>query len=183
MRRIHLKERTGLVVVITGNGKGKTTAALGIALRACGHGMRTTIIQFMKGPQFTGEWDAAKALCNNLEILPVGVGFCRCKEGSPAFEKHRRSALQGLALAREKLEASQCDVLILDEIHNVIEIKLLQLEELLDLMRCRPAGVHLVLTGRGARAELVELADTASEVVCLKHAYDKGIPPQPGIDY
>ena len=136
------EEKTGLVVVITGHGKGKTTAALGITLRACGHNMGVCIIQFMKGDIYAGERDGVK-----------------------------------------KMESGQFDVLILDEINNALHLKLVDLEQVLEIIRRKPPQMHLVLTGRDAHHEVIELADTVSEIIEVKHAYRKEIEPQPGIDY
>jgi cob(I)alamin adenosyltransferase len=181
--RLEPKERRGLIVVITGNGKGKTTSALGMALRACGHGMRVCIIQFMKGDIYAGEWDGIKKLDCNIELHATGKGFCGILGNPYPWAEHRDNADDALDLAREKMESGGFDLLILDEINNAIKLKLVSLEPVLELLRDKPSLMHLVLTGRDAHAELIELADTVSEVNEIKHAYRKGIDPQPGIDY
>ncbi len=181
----HLKpeKEQGLVVVITGHGKGKTTAALGMALRAYGHGQKVTMIQFMKGDMHAGEWDAVAKLGEQIELIATGRGFCGLQGNPYSRQEHRENAQAALALAREKMVAGACDLLILDEINNALHLKLVDLEQVLDLVRSKPAGLHLVLTGRDAKAAVIELADTVSEVREIKHAYRRGIEPQPGVDY
>jgi cob(I)alamin adenosyltransferase len=177
------KEKKGLIVVITGYGKGKTTTALGIALRACGHNMRVSMIQFMKGDLYSGEWDGVKKMGCQIELIPTGKGFCGIQGNPYPFEEHRKNAQDAIELAREKMGSSQYDILILDEINNALHLRLVDLEQVLELIRHKPALMHLVLTGRDAHPQVVELADTVSEVMEIKHAYRKGIEPQPGIDY
>jgi len=177
------KEKKGLVVVITGGGKGKTTTALGIGVRACGHGMKVSIIQFMKGDLYSGEWDGVKKMDCAIELIPTGKGFCGIQGNPYPFREHRENAQQAIRLAREKMEQGNLDVLILDEINNALHLKLLDLDQVLDLIGRKPPALHLILTGRDAHPQVVELADTVSEIVEVKHAYRKGIEPQPGIDY
>ncbi|OGP74542.1 MAG: cob(I)yrinic acid a,c-diamide adenosyltransferase [Deltaproteobacteria bacterium RBG_16_49_23] len=175
--------RKGLVVVITGYGKGKTTTALGIALRACGHHLRTSIIQFMKGDLYAGEWEGVKKLNCKVELIPTGKGFCGI-EGNPyPFKEHRENAQEAIQLAHQKMESGEFDILILDEINNALHLHLVDLEQVLEIIRRKPPEMHLVLTGRDAHPEVIELADTVSEIREIKHAYRKGIDPQPGIDY
>ncbi|GFO67166.1 cob(I)alamin adenosyltransferase [Geomonas limicola] len=180
--RLEPKERQGLTVVITGNGKGKTTSALGMAVRACGHGQRVCIIQFMKGDLYAGEWDGVRQL-TGVELHTTGKGFCGIQGNPYPFSEHRDNAHDALDLAREKMASGKFDLVILDEINNALKLKLVDLEPVLELLRSKPALLHLVLTGRDAHPEVVELADTVSEVNEIKHAYRKGIEPQPGIDY
>jgi cob(I)alamin adenosyltransferase len=183
IERLEPKVKTGLVVVITGHGKGKTTSALGMALRACGHGLRVCIIQFMKGDLYAGEWDGVKKLDCEIELTATGKGFCGIQGNPYPFTEHRANAQEAMALAREKMESGRFDLLILDEINNALHLKLVDLEQVLDLLRRKPSLQHLVLTGRDAHPEVVEVADTVSEVCEIKHAFRKNIEPQPGIDY
>ena len=183
VERLEPKVKTGLVVVITGHGKGKTTSAFGMALRACGHGLRVCIIQFMKGDLYAGEWDGVKKLDCEIELTATGKGFCGIQGNPYPFAEHRANAQEAMALAREKMESERFDLLILDEINNALHLKLVDLEQVLDLLRRKPALQHLVLTGRDAHPEVVEVADTVSEVREIKHAFRKNIEPQPGIDY
>ena len=181
--RLEPKERRGLIVVITGNGKGKTTSALGMALRACGHGMRVCIIQFMKGDIYAGEWDGIKKLDCNIELHATGKGFCGILGNPYPWAEHRDNADDAIELAREKMASGAFDLLVLDEINNALKLKLVSLEQVMELLRAKPPLMHLVLTGRDAHPAVIELADTVSEVNEIKHAYRKGIDPQPGIDY
>ena len=176
-------KKQGLVVVITGNGKGKTTTALGIALRSCGHGMRVSILQFMKGDIYAGEWDGVKKMDCRIELIPTGKGFCGIQGNPYPYEEHRENAQHAIALAMEKMTSGLWDVLILDEINNALQLKLVELEQVLEIIDRKPEPLHLVLTGRDAHLKVIEQADTVSEVIEVKHAYRKGIEPQPGVDY
>ena len=181
--RLTTKERKGLVVVITGHGKGKTTTALGLAVRACGHGLRTSIIQFMKGDLYAGEWDGVKKMACPIEMIATGKGFCGIQGNPYPYREHRANAQEAVKLAREKMASGQVDLLILDEINNALHLKLVDLDQVLELIRLKPPLMHLVLTGRDAHPKVIELADTVSEIKEIKHAYRQGIEPQPGIDY
>jgi cob(I)alamin adenosyltransferase len=177
------KEPRGLVVVITGHGKGKTTTAFGLAVRACGHDMRVCIIQFMKGDLYSGEWDGVKKMNCAIELHTTGKGFCGIQGNPYPHSEHRQNAQDAVALAREKMVSGNYDLLVLDEINNALHLKLVDLEQVVGLIEKKPPLLHLVLTGRDAHPQIIELADTVSEVVEIKHAYRKGIEPQPGIDY
>jgi cob(I)alamin adenosyltransferase len=183
IERLEPKVRTGLIVVITGNGKGKTTSALGMALRACGHGMKVCIIQFMKGDLYAGEWDGVKKMDCDIELVATGKGFCGIQGNPYPWAEHRANAQDAIDLARERIASAGCDLLILDEINNALKLKLVDLEQVLGLLRSKPPLLHLILTGRDAHPEVVEIADTVSEVREIKHAYRKDIEPQPGVDY
>jgi len=183
VNKLEPKVRKGLIVVLTGNGKGKTTSALGMALRAYGHGMKVCIIQFMKGDLYTGEWDAIKGMGDNLEIIPTGKGFCGIQGNPYAWHEHRDNAYDAIDLANEKMSGGSIDLLILDEINNALKLGLVELEQVLKIIDEKPALMHLILTGRDAHPSIIELADTVSEVCEIKHAYRLDIEPQPGIDY
>lgn len=183
IERLEPKEHKGLIVVITGDGKGKSTSALGMALRACGHGMRVCIIQFMKGDLYSGEWDGIKRMDCAIELHATGKGFCGIQGNPYPWAEHRANAQDAIDLVREKMASDRYDLLILDEINNALKLKLVDLEQLLDIIRAKPPLMHLVLTGRAAHPQVIELADTVSEVREIKHAYQQGIEPQPGIDY
>ena len=173
----------GLVVVITGNGKGKTTSAMGMALRAAGHGLRSCIIQFMKGDLYSGEWDGVKLLGGLVELHATGKGFCGIRGNPYSRDEHRANAQAAIALARDKLLSGEFNLLILDEINNAVKHRLVDLAQLMALLEARPPQVHMVLTGRYAAPEIIERAHTVSEVNEIKHAYRQQIEPQPGIDY
>lgn len=181
--RLEPKERRGLIVVITGNGKGKTTSALGMAVRACGHGLRVCIIQFMKGDLYAGEWDGIKLLDCAIELHATGKGFCGIQGNPYPWAEHRANAQDAIDLVHEKIGSGSFDLLILDEINNAVQLRLVDLEQVLAILRAKPPLMHLILTGRDAHPEVVALADTVSEVKEIKHAYRKDIEPQPGIDY
>src|SRR5512147_988913 len=169
--RLSAKERRGLVVVITGNGKGKTTTALGIAVRACGHNLKTSMIQFMKGDIYAGEWDGIKKMNCQVELISTGKGFCGIQGNPYPYQEHRENAQEAIRLARQKMESGRFGILILDEINNALSLHLVDLEQVLEVIRQKPAGMHLVLTGRDAHPQVVELADTVSEINEIKHAY------------
>lgn len=181
--RLEPKVRKGLIVIITGNGKGKTTSAMGMALRGCGHGLRTTIVQFMKGDLYSGEWDGVKQLAPLVTLYHTGKGFCGI-EGNPyPHSEHRKNAQDALELVENILRADNCDTLILDEVNNALHLGLVDLKQVMHILALRPAHMHIILTGRDAHRELIDLADTVSEVREIKHAYRKEIEPQPGIDF
>jgi cob(I)alamin adenosyltransferase len=154
-----------------------------MALRACGHGMRVCIIQFMKGDLYAGEWDGVKQMNCDIELVATGKGFCGIQGNPYPWEEHRANAQDAINLAQEKIASGWCDLLILDEINNALKLKLVDLDQVLDLLRNKPPLLLLILTGRDAHPEVVEIADTVSEVVEIKHAYRKDIEPQPGVDY
>ena len=177
------KKRQGLVVILTGNGKGKTTSAMGMALRACGHGLRTTIVQFMKGDLYSGEWDGVSHLAPLVKLYHTGKGFCGI-EGNPfPHSEQHKNAQDAIQLVETILTANDCDILILDEINNSLHLNLVDLQQVLHILSLRPDHVHMILTGRDAHPDLVAIADTVSEVREVKHAYRQNIEPQPGIDY
>jgi cob(I)alamin adenosyltransferase len=177
------KEKVGLVVVITGHGKGKTTSALGIALRAAGHNMRVCIIEFMKGDMYSGEIDGVKRLSPNVELHLTGKGFCGIRGNPYPFKEHRANAQDAMKLVMEKMLSRNYDVLILDEINNALKLKLVDLPQVLEIIENKPPLMHLVLTGRDAHPEVIERAHTVTEMREIKHAYRQGIEPQKGIDY
>jgi len=177
------EKRVGLIVVLTGYGKGKTSSALGMVFRACGHGMKVCMIQFMKGDIFTGEWEAVKKIDCDVEIVPTGMGFCGIQGNPYSHAMHREAAQRALALAKERIISGEYGLIVLDEINNAVHLKLVDLDQVLDLLKSKPPLLHLILTGRDAAPEIVGLADTVSEVREVAHAYRKGIEPQPGIDF
>jgi len=181
--RLQPEKKKGLVVVITGHGKGKTTTALGIAVRACGHNIATSIIQFMKGDIYAGEWDGIKKMNCPVEITSTGKGFCGIQGNPYPYREHRQNAQDAIELTYQKMQSGQFGILILDEINNALHLKLVDLHQVLEIIHKKPPEMHLVLTGRDAHPEVIKLADTASEILEVKHAYQQDIEPQPGIDY
>ena len=177
------KGKRGFVIVYTGDGKGKTTAALGMAMRAIGRGWKVLMVQFMKGTWHYAELDTAKRLAPDFEIVPMGVGFYKILDDHHTDEEHRAAALSALQFARAKMESGEYDLLILDEVNNAISTGLLPLGEVLKFLDAKPADFSVVLTGRAAPPELIDRADLVTEMREIKHPYQKGILAQKGIDY
>ena len=180
--------RRGLTIVYTGNGKGKTTAALGLALRALGHGWRVLVIQFFKGdwPVVFGEVEMGTRLAPQLEVLQLGKGFVKHMGDQKPFEEHAAAAREAVRTARERLASGAYDVVILDELVYAIDyagVQLVSLEEVLGLVDARPPAVHLVLTGRNAPQALIDRADLVTEMTEIKHPWQRKIPAQEGVDY
>ncbi len=145
--------------------------------------MKVCIIQFMKGDLYAGEWDGIKKMNCPVELISTGKGFCGIQGNPYPFEEHRSNAQDAIQLAHQKINSNQLDILILDEINNALQLKLVDLDQVLEIIEGKPPLMHIVLTGRDANPKVIELADTVSEVMEVKHAYRKGIEPQPGIDY
>ncbi|MFZ1015579.1 MAG: cob(I)yrinic acid a,c-diamide adenosyltransferase [Terracidiphilus sp.] len=174
--------RTGLVLINTGPGKGKTTAALGTALRAVGNGMRVLVLQFLKGSWHYGELDAVLAHAPNFVLKRMGRGFVKVG-GAETDPEDIRLVEAAWAEAREAILSGEWDLVILDEINYAISYGMLAPEQVAETLRARPAMVHVILTGRNAHPLLVELADTVTEMREVKHAYQKGILAQRGIEF
>lgn len=183
MKVLQPLKKTGLVMVITGSGKGKTTSALGIALRAAGHSMKVCIICFIKGDIYSGEFDGIKRLAPEVELHVTGKGFLAIIESPYTFEEHRESAQKALQMALDKMASGGFDILILDEINNAVELGLVDLQQVIGLINSKPKLMHLILTGRDACQEVIEKAHTVTEMREIKHAFATGIEPQKGIDY
>ena len=183
LRVFEPRKKVGLIVVITGNGKGKTTSALGMALRAVGYNMKVCIVHFIKGDMYSGEIDGIKKLAPNVEVHLTGKGFCGIMGDSYPFEKHRTNAQDAIKLIRDKMSSGEFDILILDEINNSLKLGLIDLPQVIDIIDSKPALMHLILTGRDAHPEVIERAHTVTEMKEIKHAFTQGIEPQKGIDY
>ncbi len=171
-------QRQGLVIVHTGNGKGKTTAALGTAFRALGHGYRVLMVQFIKGSWKYGELESAKKF-ENFKLVPMGRGFVST-DGKVADED-RQAAREALAYAREHM--AEYDMVILDEVNYAIKFGLLEEKDVLDFIEQKPMDVHLILTGRDATEQIIERADLVTEMKEIKHPYQKGIKAQKGVEF
>jgi len=172
--------KKGLVQIFTGDGKGKTSAALGVALRALGHGLRVCIITFMKGDYPYGEWEVLSKLPN---VKIARFGFRTFADPENVKPEEIEQAKQALATAREAMLSGNYDLVVLDEVNIAVAWKLIELDEVVRLIRDKPSNVELILTGRHADTKLVELADLVTECLKIKHPYDKGIMARPGIDY
>jgi len=175
--------RFGLIIVNTGNGKGKTTAALGTALRACGYGQKVLMIQFVKGPWKSGEQMAAARLAPEFELVKTGKGFFKIMNDRLPEEDHKEAARLGLELAKEKVQSGAYDLIILDEINNAIADGLLPVEGLLELLDAKPEALHIIITGRNAHPKVIERAHLVTEMTEIKHPYQQGILAQKGIDF
>jgi len=170
----------GLIQVYTGNGKGKTTAALGLALRAVGHRFKVLVVQFLKGGVGYGELRSAKRLSPYLTIVPMGrEHFVNKKDPHPI---DRRWAKKGWELAKRSVQSQKYQLVILDEINVAVEYGMVPVKELLALMKSKPKNVELVLTGRWARPEVLRGADLVTEMREKKHYYRKGIECRVGIE-
>ncbi len=183
-RELPLPEsRKGLIIVHTGPGKGKTTAALGIAFRAVGQGLKVLMVQFIKGSWHYGELDAAKMVGDErFKILPMGRGFVKVGAEKPDPEDVRLVE-EAWRFASEKVQDGEYDLVILDEINYAISYKMLDPEKVAATLAKKPEGVHVILTGRNAHPSIVELADLVTEMREVKHPYQKGVLAQRGIDY
>lgn len=179
--------KKGLVIVYTGDGKGKTSAALGNVFRALGHGWRVLVIQFFKGdwPVVFGEIESAK-VHKNLEILQLGKGFVKIMGDNKPFSEHKMAADEAVKLAKEKINSGRYELVVLDEINYAIDyldVRLVELRDVLDIIDHKPVGTHLILTGRNAKPEIIERADLVTEMKEIKHPFQKGIQAQAGIDF
>ncbi|MDA8210400.1 MAG: cob(I)yrinic acid a,c-diamide adenosyltransferase [Clostridia bacterium] len=190
----------GLIQVYTGNSKGKSTAAFGLVTRAVGHGFKSYIIQFMKGSPYYGEmatWQRLypqvqfrqygricprSTLIRQGEATCIGCGQCFVLKGQ-ATEEDLRGAELALARAKEIMLSDEFDLLILDELNNALYFDLLKVEPVLDLLRQKPPQVEVVITGRNAPPEIIEIADLVTEMREIKHPFNKGIPSRRGIEY
>jgi cob(I)alamin adenosyltransferase len=174
--------RKGLILINTGPGKGKTTAAMGTALRAVGCGMRVLMLQFIKGSWHYGELDAVKAFGADFVMKQMGRGFVKVG-GAETDVEDVRLVEAAWAEAREAIYSGDWDMVVLDEINYAIGYGMLDPAMVAEALRGRPEMVHVILTGRNAHPLLVELADTVTEMREVKHAYQKGILAQRGIEY
>lgn len=173
------RKRHPLVLLYTGNGKGKTSSALGVTMRAWGRGWKICWLQFIKSKtSHYGETRAAAAM--GIEMIPLGDGFTWL---SKDIEQDKALARECWALAREKIASSAYDIVVLDEITYPITYGWLPVEEIIEVLRARPENIHIIMTGRNAHPALVEYADLVTEMTEIKHPYKNGIKAQPGIDF
>jgi cob(I)alamin adenosyltransferase len=174
--------RRGLLLINTGPGKGKTTAAMGTALRAVGNGMKVLMLQFLKGSWHYGELDAVLSFNGNFVMKQMGRGFVKVG-GADTDPEDLLLVQEAWDEARQAIESGEWDMVILDEINYAIGYGMLDPEAVAEVLRNRPEMVHVILTGRNAHPLLIELADTVTEMREVKHAYQKGILAQRGIEY
>ena len=177
----------GLIIVHTGDGKGKTTAALGLALRAFGNGMRVLILQFIKGGQSYGELNAVAKLSAAADDFPGAIVIRQCGKGftqrGGEANEHKDAARAALDEARREIVKGNWDMVILDEINYAVKFNLLAEDDVLSLVDLRPAHLHLVFTGRDAAPSLIACADLVTEMNCLKHPFEQGIVAQRGVEF
>jgi cob(I)alamin adenosyltransferase len=172
----------GLIIVNTGPGKGKTTAAMGTALRAVGNGMKVLMLQFIKGSWHYGELDAVKPFGDNFVMKQMGRGFVKVG-GAETDPEDVRLVEEAWKEAQQAIMSGQWDLVILDEINYAISYGMLDPQKVAETLRHKPEQVHVILTGRNAHPTIIELADTVTEMKQVKHAYEKGVLAQRGIEY
>ncbi len=171
--------RAGRIIINTGDGKGKTTAALGTAFRALGHNQKVCVIQFLKGKGDYGERLFASRI-ENLEWHICGKGFVFNKED---LEEDRKVAREGFEIAREKILGDTFDLVILDEVTYLFLYEFLDIREIIELLQKKPERLSVIMTGRGADQALVDIADTVTDMQALKHGFTEGIKAQKGIEF
>lgn len=182
LQAIPREERKGLVMVYTGNGKGKTTAALGMVVRAVGYNWRVLMVQFIKGDWMYGELEGYKKLAPNFELKRMGKGFVRIMGDKKPIEDHIEAARTALRYVKDQLDQDY-DIIILDEVNVAIREGLLSVQDVLAVVQQRPPYLNMILTGRNAPKQIKEIADLVTEMREIKHPYQKGILAQPGVDY
>ena len=174
--------RKGLIIVNTGPGKGKTTAAIGTAVRAVGQGMKVLMLQFLKGSWHYGELDAVKAFGDSFVMKQMGRGFVKVGGAEPDPEDVKMVE-EAWNESREAILSGVWDLVVLDEINYAISYGMLDPAKVVETLKQKPEMVHVILTGRNAHPTIVELADTVTEMRQVKHAYEKGVEAQRGIEY
>jgi len=173
----------GLVIVYTGGGKGKTTAALGMALRAVGYQHKVCMIQFIKGSWHYGEMDSSKRLGSEFELVAVGKGFVGILDDNTPKEVHEKYAKDAIKICKEKILSEKYDLVILDEINYAVNLGLISSDDVIELIKIKPKKLDLVLTGNYAKEEIIELADLVTEMKEIKHPLKSGIKAKKGIDF
>ena len=168
-------------LIFTGEGKGKTTAALGAVLRASGHGQRTLIVQFIKADARVGELSACAKL-PGVEIVQMGYGVLP-DESSPEFHKHRKAAAKALAFTERAFDTGKYDLIVLDEVCVAVEKRLIDEDRVLELLQHRRGVSCVILTGRGASMRMMKNADTITEMHCVRHGLHHGKKSQRGVEY
>ena len=181
MTETNESKRHGLIIVNTGNGKGKTTAALGTVFRALGQGFKVAMVQFIKGGWRYGELNAAEKF-DNFSLEPMGHGFLKLGDGEPAPEDCAL-AEKTWAKCAEKILSDEYDLVVCDEVNYALSYGLLSVEMVLDTLAQKPHRLHVILTGRDAHEKIIEVADLVTEMREIKHPYQKGIKAQRGIEF
>ena len=177
-------EERGLILVNTGNGKGKTTAALGVVLRAVGQGFKVLILQFIKSGNGYGELAGLAKLGDQVEIRSMGKGFIYYKRdevGEAELSRHKEAVQVAWRTLVEEVNSDKWDLIVMDEINNAINYELIDVHSVVEMLKNKPKRLHVVLTGR--YAEIIDMADTVTEMKVVKHAYEKGIKAAKGIEF
>ena len=174
------QKRTGLIIVNTGNGKGKTTAALGTAMRAVGVKFKVFMVQFIKGSWDYGELHAVKKLAPDFEIKPMGEGFTWETKDK---ERDRQVANKAWEFCKELIEKNEHDLLIFDEINNAMDYGYLDVDAVVDALKNKPEKMHIILTGRNAPEKIIDVAHLVTEMREIKHPFHSGIYAQKGIEF
>lgn len=175
-----------MIIVLTGNGKGKTTAAIGQAVRALGQDKRVLLIQFIKGPWKTGEERFFKKFSlptSNFQLLKFGKGFVGILGDKLAFSVHKKAAEKALVLVKKVIESKKWDLIILDEINVAINLKLIKADDVLKILKNLPNKIDIILTGRGAPKSFIKIADLVTEMEEIKHPFNKGKSASKGIEF
>lgn len=175
--------KDGLTIVYTGNGKGKTTAALGIVLRALGYDKKICMIQFIKGSWRYGEMHSSKRLEPEFEMVAIGKGFVGIIDDKSPKEEHQKIADKAVSICKEKIKSGLYDIVILDEINYAVNLELVKVEDVLEIINLKPNGMDLILTGNYAKPEVIEVADLVTEMKEIKHPFKQGIKARKGIDF
>jgi cob(I)alamin adenosyltransferase len=176
-------QETGLVIVYTGKGKGKTTAALGIVLRAVGHGYKVGMIQFIKGEWYYGELTSSRRLEPEFELIAAGRGFVGIIDDDHPIEDHQKAAKDAIEVAKQKIASGNYDVMILDEINYAAKLNLISEQDILDVIASRPEKTSLVLTGNYVPEAIMAAADLVTEMREIKHPFQRGVKAKKGIDF
>lgn len=176
-------QETGLVIVYTGKGKGKTTAALGIVLRAVGHGYKVGMIQFIKGEWYYGELTSSRRLEPEFELIAAGRGFVGIIDDDHPIEDHQKAAKDAIEVAKQKIASGNYDVMILDEINYAAKLNLISQQDILDVIASRPEKTSLVLTGNYVPEAIMAVADLVTEMREIKHPFQRGVKAKKGIDF
>lgn len=179
-------EDRGLILVNTGNGKGKTTAALGVVLRAVGQGLKVLILQFIKSGNGYGELKGLELLGDSVEIRSMGKGFIYYKKNDVTAETlavHKHAAQEAWHMLIDEVNSDQWDLIVMDEINNAVNYELIDVNDVVRMLKNKPRRLHVILSGRYAKDEIIELADTVTEMKVVKHAYQQGIKAVKGIEF
>jgi cob(I)alamin adenosyltransferase len=173
----------GLIIIYYGNGKGKTTAALGVALRAIGYNHSVCMIQFIKGEWDYGELYSSNKLKPNFELIVTGKGFIGIIDDDHLIEEHIQSSKNALKIAKEKINSNKYNIIILDEINYALKLNLITENEVIDLLDSKPKELNIIMTGNYLSDKILEIADLVTEMKEVKHPYKKGIKAKKGIDF